>query len=54
MNTRKKGMKGDVHPPSSLFFGNLFVHPFADQYKQRRMNPALFGSPATSSPGGEG
>ena len=32
MNTRKKGVFGGVHPQTHLFFGNLVVHTFVDEY----------------------
>ena len=34
MNTRKKGVFGGVHPQTHLFFGNLVVHTFVDEYKK--------------------
>ena len=41
MNTRKKGVFGGVHPQTHLFFGNLVVHTFVDEYKMVEIDRAM-------------
>ena len=36
MNTRKKGVFGGLHPQTHLFFGNLVVHTFVDEYTKKK------------------
>ena len=36
MNTQKKGVFGGVHPQTHLFFGNLVVHIFVDEYRKNQ------------------
>ena len=38
MNTRKIGVFGGVHPQTHLFFGNLVVHTFVDEYKKYNLS----------------